>query len=747
MKWFSRFLGFLTTPHQRIIDEEQRANSKLLAAIILATIPGVLISITAQIATNEISLPSLLAAGAALTSLLALYIFNRIGYHIIAGIAFDLSGIGSILAQAIINRNPFLFLFLFLPLLVSSLFRPFKYLVAELIILLIIIASQPLFNSSFTIDFAYLITASYMLFGGIMIVVHKTHRDRLETIRRQKLEESEMRYALAASAASDGLWDWDFTQNSVYYSPRWKEMLGYKPEEISDSPEEWRGRIHPEDVTLVSHSLGQLFQVQHEPFEIEYRMQHKEGHYIWVLSRGIAVYDQNGGLLRTVGSHSNITTRKQAEDKLQHDALHDALTGLANRNLLTERLQRIIQYSNKERRYSFAVLYLDLDNFKNVNDSLGHEAGDELLLLIANKLKGVVFDLDTVARLGGDEFVILLEGIDSIQRPTGIAERILSIFSEPLKVRGTSVRLTASMGVVVGTPEYTNPEELLRDADIAMYQAKGLGKARFEIFNPIMREQILRRLELERELYLAVQNHEFVLVYQPIISLNTGKLKGFEALIRWEHPKHGQILPSEFIFIAEETGLIHSIGEWVLTTACQKLTEWSNQTRQGRRLSISVNVSGKQLANPDFYKIVEKALKASSLNPSRLKLEITESTILENKKETIINIEKFNEIGVDLHLDDFGTGQSSIGYLHRFSISTLKIDRLFVNQMENEQNINLVRGIIDMAHAMKLNVIAEGIETQEQEKLLKALKCPFGQGYKFAHPLPETEIRQFITRE
>jgi len=446
----------------------------------------------------------------------------------------------------------------------------------------------------------------------------------------------------------------------------------------------------------------------------------------------------------------NVTKRKLLEIQLLHDALHDALTGLPNRNLFMNRLTHVVDLAKRRNDYLFAVLFIDLDRFKVINDSLGHIIGDQLLVAISSKLKACLRPGDTVARLGGDEFAILLEDINSINDATLIAERIQQELLLPLNLDGHEVFTTASIGIVSSAIRYERPEELLRDADTAMYHAKSLGKSRYELFDSTMHARVVALLQLENDLRRAVERQEFQIYYQPIVSLTTGKIAGFEALVRWQHPEHGLVSPDAFIQLAEETGLILPIGEWILYEACQQAQLWQALCPEQPPLTISVNISSKQFSQPNLAKQIGQILRQTKLQPSSLKLEITESIIMENTKLTKAAIEDLKALNIHLCLDDFGTGYSSLSYLHSFPVDTLKADRSFISAMDisNENSsLNITRTIMMLAHNLGINVVAEGVETAKQLMQLKALKCQFAQGYFFSKPLAREEAEALIISE
>jgi len=542
----------------------------------------------------------------------------------------------------------------------------------------------------------------------------------------ESLRESEERYALAVLGANEGLWDWNLKTNQFYYSPRWKSMLGCEEIEIGTTPEEWFNRIHPEDSARVKEEMEAHHAGQTPHFENEHRMLHKDGTYRWMLARGIAVRDRQGKAYRMAGSQTDITEGKVA----------DVLTGLPNRILFMDRLGRSVERAKYRKGYLFAVFFLDLDRFKVVNDSLGHLIGDQLLVATARRLQGCLHTGDTIARLGGDEFSILLDDIREVSDATRIAERIQRQLALPFNINGHEVFTTASIGIALSSTGYERPEDLLRDADTAMYRAKALGKARYEVFDSAMRERAVARLQLETDLRRAMERKEFRVYYQLIVSLDDGHISGCEALLRWQHPTRGLVSPSEFIPVAEETGLIVPIGRWVLHEACRQLHAWQQKFRSKSPLTISVNFSSKQFMQPELVDQMKQILTSTGLEPHSLKLEITESLIMENPEAARALLLQLKALDIQLGIDDFGTGYSSLSYLHRFPIDRLKIDRSFVNRMGlDKENAEIVRTIVTLAHNLGVDVIAEGVETAEQLALLRALKCKYGQGFLFSPPV------------
>jgi diguanylate cyclase (GGDEF)-like protein/PAS domain S-box-containing protein len=558
------------------------------------------------------------------------------------------------------------------------------------------------------------------------------------------LRESEERYALAARAANDGLWDWDLAAGKIYFSPRWKSMLGWEEHEISDSTEEWFRRIHPDDADRVRADINAYLEEMTAHYEDEYRILHRDGNYLWMLGRAFAVRDDKGKAYRMAGSQTDITRGKVV----------DVLTGLPNRVLFMDRLGRAFERSQRRKDKTLALIFLDLDDFKLINDSMGHLMGDQLLVAIAGRLESTVRSGDsiarfgrnnTIARLGGDEFTILLEEIPGALDATHVAERILKELSEPFVVGGQELFPSASMGIALYNPSYQNPEELLRDADTAMYSSKALGKGRFEIFDSNMRANTIARLQLETELRKALERKEFEVHYQGIVSLETGRILGFEALVRWRHPARGLISPGEFIPVAEETGLIVPLGQWVLETAAQQMRIWQSRFPKDPPLLISVNLSARHFLQPELLEQCRAMLEKTQLSHSSLNLEVTESAMMPDPESAIEVMGQLKSLGIKIAMDDFGTGYSSLSYLHRFPLDSLKIDRSFVSRMMEDDEI--VRTIITLGRNLGLTVIAEGVETADQAARLRELGCEFAQGYLFSVPVNAQQVTDLLTAQ
>jgi diguanylate cyclase (GGDEF)-like protein/PAS domain S-box-containing protein len=562
----------------------------------------------------------------------------------------------------------------------------------------------------------------------------------------EALRESEERYALAARGANDGLWDWNLLDNLIYFSPRWKSMLGYQEEEIGNSPEAWLDRIHIADRERVKNEIDAHLQGRTPHFESENRVQHKDGTFRWILSRGLAVRDASGNASRMAGSQTDITEGKVA----------DALTGLPNRLLFLDRLVRLIEHTKRHKDYLFAVLFLDLDGFKMINDSLGHVAGDQLLVEVAKRLEKCLRVSDTItrieklftlARLGGDEFTILLDQVKDSSDATLVAERLMKAMEAPFALCGKKVFTSVSIGIALSDIGYEKPEDMLRDADTAMYRAKSLGKARYEVFDLEMRASVIARLQLETDLRDALEREEFRNFYQPIVCLKSGTITGFEALLRWQHPTRGLLQPCDFIPVAEETGMIRDLGWWNLRQACRQIGVW-NASRNGQPpLTMSVNLSVKQFLQPNLVSAIGKLLFETATSPEILKLEITESTVMADPSAAVEMLSQIKSLGIQLSIDDFGTGYSSLSYLHRFPLDTLKIDGSFTKTIsQGGESTEIVRTILPMANSLHLNVIAEGVETAEQLAILRQLHCEYAQGYYFSKPVSAEEAAALLEK-
>jgi len=520
------------------------------------------------------------------------------------------------------------------------------------------------------------------------------------------------------------------------------EILGYTDRELLAT--DFQGFVHPDERITARTKWEQLLSGRIPGYQIETRCIHRDGQVVWVLwsvSRAIVEHSESAHLIFQI---QNITDRKAAEERLQHDAFHDALTGLPNRALMMDHLRLAIARNKRKSEVTFAVLYLDLDRFKVVNDSFGHMIGDQLLIGIARRLEGCVRPGDTVARVGGDEFTILLEDVTNVGEAVSVAERIQQELKLPFNLSGRDVFTTVSVGIAPGSNSYNQPDEILRDADTAMYRSKSLGKARHETFDEEMQARTVNLLQMENDLRRAYERNEFFVNYQPIVALDDFRVCGFEALLRWQHPDRGLISPAEFIPIAEESGQILQIGEWVLREACHQLQRWQEKFPSNKPLYMTVNLSAKQFAQPDLVDRVRAILTETKIDPAFLKLEITESVVMDNFASAAAMLSQLRALGVGLSIDDFGTGYSSLTYLHQFPIDTLKIDRSFVTRMDKE-NVEIVRTILMLAENLGMDAVAEGVETEEQMTLLRNLSCQSAQGYFFSKPLSVADAEAMIS--
>jgi diguanylate cyclase (GGDEF)-like protein/PAS domain S-box-containing protein len=561
--------------------------------------------------------------------------------------------------------------------------------------------------------------------------------------RIRKLRQREERYALAVRAANDGIWDWNLKTNEIYFSERWKEILGYKDEEIGSDVNEWFRRIHPDDQKQVQSNLITHLRDATPRFECEYRMQHANGKYLWVISRGKAMRDADGNAYGFGGSQSDITARKLAEERLAHDAVHDALTGLPNRILFLDRLQNRLDRTRRNSSDTFAVMFIDLDRFKVVNDSLGHAFGDQLLVTTGWRLQHCLRPEDTVARLSGDEFAVLLDVVHNSNDIRGVAERIRAQLITTTLLGVVERSPTASIGIVMFNNNYMAAEDLLRDADLAMYHAKRLGGNQYQFFDDTMHTSAVELLQLEGELKHAVDRNEWLVHYQPIISITSGKPVGAEALVRWLHPQRGMLAPGEFIQVAEDTGLILPIGEYVLMTACKQAKAWRDAGQS--KFWVSVNISARQFKNKDLVETIARILEETGLSSDGLRLEITESVAVQNKEFTIKIMNELDAMGVYTSLDDFGTGYSSLSYLKQFPLRILKVDQSFIQDIQrNSKNEALIKAIIGMARSLGLEVVGEGVEKAEQLNFLRTEMCDQAQGFLLGRPIPAEDLGELL---
>lgn len=568
-----------------------------------------------------------------------------------------------------------------------------------------------------------------------------------QTLAEQRLRASAERSAASLRGTNDGFWDWDLMARRISFSPRWTSMLGYGEDEVKGDLETWLSLVHPEDRPEFEERLRAHLNGATEFFVSEHRMRTKPGSPLWVLTRGQATRDPAGVAVRMAGSQTDISARIHAEERLKHGALHDSLTELPNRTLFMDHLRSAISRAQRNEGSRFAVYYMDLDRFKIINDGMGHLAGDQLLVEVGRRLRSCLRDSDMLARLGGDEYAILAEGVVSGPEALAFANRFLAQFAAPFSIEGRDVFTSGSIGIALSNPSYDNPAEMVRDADTAMYHAKSRGRSMAAIFDPSMRSQARRLLDLETGLRQAVEASRLSVNYQPIVSLTTRRVAGFEALVRWLHPKWGYVSPVEFIPVAEECGLIHPVGRFVLREACRKLKVLQTRYPSRPPLTMSVNLSGVQFLRPDLLNQIDMVMREFGLDPRDLHLEITESVIIENAEYARQMIDQIRAQNVRLSIDDFGTGYSSMANLKKLPIHTVKIDQSFVKKMkEDDESLEIVRATISMAHNLGMSVIAEGVENPDEVKILSAMKCEFGQGYLFAKPLNDEAVENLLSK-
>lgn len=564
--------------------------------------------------------------------------------------------------------------------------------------------------------------------------------------KEELLRKSEERYQLALLASKDGIYDWDIKNNKVFYSKTWNKIIGYEENELPDTYEVLEKLIHPEDRKAVLNVRNKYLNREIDKYNIEYRLVKKDGSYIWIQDSALAMWDNEGNPIRIIGTYTDIDQRIKREKTIFNMAYYDSLTGLPNRRYFEQILKNALEVSkNSDRASKGIVLFVDLDNFKNINDTLGHDVGDKLLKIIANKLKEVLRKEDTISRFGGDEFLILQPDINTYEEAVESINRIIDIFKDLWILGEHKLYITPSIGITVYPDDGDDVNIILRNADTAAYDAKFSGKNGYKFFKKSMFDQVLRKTEIEKALREAVKNNEFELYYQPQVEVSTGRIVSLEALIRWKNPELGFVSPMEFIPIAEETGLIVDIGEWVIRNACKQNKEWKNKGYFYD--TIAVNVSSLQLRQRGFVDLVKNVLKETELKPEFLELEITESVLMESLEKSVEILNELREIGVKTALDDFGTGYSSLNYLIKIPIDTLKIDKTFIdNVCTNYSQKSIIEGIIIIAHEMALDVVAEGVEVQEQLKILADKKCDKIQGYFFSKPYEAKDIEKILQK-
>ena len=553
------------------------------------------------------------------------------------------------------------------------------------------------------------------LHGHIEIALYKARMEK-------KLKDSEERYVLATMGANDGLWDWDLTTHSIYFSPRWKSMLGYGDGEIGEHPREWLTRLHPEDRPRVKQQIAAHITGKAQHFESEYRIRCKDGTYRWALTRGLASVDSNGKAQRIAGSQTDITERK----------LYEPLTGLPNRILFADRVQNILDRSQPKDKSRFAVLSIRMADFKDVADGL-HSDRDELFLQIAQRARESLRDGDTLAHFGEETLGVLLEAIDPSEA-NAVAEKVQEAFNRPFHVDVQRVYFQSCIGMAF-SDGYFNAEDMLRDAATAMSRAKTAGRSQIELFDERMRQHVAVRVQKESDLRRAIERDEFQVYYQPIVSLVSGKLTGFEALVRWAH-KDGLRLPSDFIPLAEETGLIIPIENFVLRNAVKQMREWESYLKIGSGITMSVNLCPQHYSESNLVEDIKRLLLVTGFDPQLLKLEITESALMRDTETVSKTLSQLDDLNIKLAMDDFGTGYSSLSVLHQFPIKTLKIDRCFVESLgRRAESRKIVQAIVSLGRNLGMDITAEGVENPRQIVELQAFNCSHAQGFLFSKPI------------
>jgi len=552
----------------------------------------------------------------------------------------------------------------------------------------------------------------------------KVHLRMIEAVRR--LRHTEERFSLLLTGSNEGLWDWDLRTDKVYFSPFWKQLLGLQEHEVGDSPGEWMDRIHPEDRDRVEEALRQHLSGSSASFASQHRLQHADGGYRWMVLRGVARREEGVDKpVRIAGTLADVTASR----------LYDALTGLPNRTLMLDRIERAIARARRKSELIFALLVVSLDRFEVLQTQLSEREIRMVLATAGKRLQQLMRTADTVARLEGPNFAIHLDEIRHVSDAQRVAGRVAESLGAPIDLGGREFRLSTSIGIALSVTGYERPEDILRDAFVAMNQARSGGGNRQEMFDQKMQSEVELRMRLEADLRRALERDEFQVFYQPIVSLDTWRISGFEALVRWRHPERGLVSPAEFIPVAEETGQIVPIGEWVLRESSRQMKCWQDEHPE-LDLSISVNLSGRQVAEPDLVDTVARVIDETGLRPGSLKLELTETLLMHHYEGAIQKMHDLRDMGIKLSIDDFGTGYSSLSHLHRFPIDFLKVDRSFVGRVgQDARESEIVKVIVGLGRNLGMKVIAEGVETSEQAGFLRDLECEFGQGYYFARPL------------
>lgn len=572
-------------------------------------------------------------------------------------------------------------------------------------------------------------------------------QDISERIAIEKaLIKTQLHKNVVMQIANDGVWDWHLSTNFVLFDERYYTMAGYKKDAFPYTFEEWEKRVHPDDLPHATDCYQAYLNGTTDKFDVEFRFLCQDQSYMWIQAKGkIVERDDDGEPTRFIGTHSDISVQKNYQEKILHQAHFDSLTYLPNRFLSLDRLNHAcIEAKRKEELV--ILLFLDLDDFKKINDSIGHDIGDLLLIEAANRLRNVVREVDTVGRLGGDEFVIILSGLKNTNEAQPIVENLLNKFREVFVIKKRQMMLTSSVGIAIYPNDANNSAELLRNADSAMYAAKELGRNTFSYYTSSMNKCAQRRIAIEEQFNGALTRKEFTVVFQPKFDISTAKIMGAEALLRWHNPALGNVSPDEFIPIAEQTGHIVPLGQFVLEQALQHTSCWHKAFHSD--FQIAVNLSPRQFRDPQLLPFIDKCLSKMNLAPSKLELEITEGVLLSGHSYVDQILTGLNNKGIKLAMDDFGTGYSSLNYLRTYPFDVVKIDRSFINEInKSEKTKSLINAIICMSHALELKVVAEGIETESQFNLLEMLNCDYGQGYLFSKPICAEDMTKLLQKE
>ena len=570
------------------------------------------------------------------------------------------------------------------------------------------------------------------LFNGLLGTIEEEN---------SSLKASEERFRKLTALSPVGIFQVDPKQQLQYVNQRWRDI--HSSDEETPNLQEWFDQIHPADLVPAQQAWNRLV-VEQESIALELRLVRRDGSHTWIHLLAGALHDRNGELLGYLGAISDISELKAAQIQMENLAFYDPLTGLANRRLFKNRLEKAVK-SVLRSGSSMALMFLDMDQFKRINDTLGHDAGDILLKEVAVRLNATVRENDTVSRIGGDEFTILLTDVHQTADVLIVAEKLLRSLAKPIRIKGQDIVTTVSIGITMTPEDSTDVNTLMKNADLAMYRAKELGRNNFQFYSEDMNHSILEHLAMEKELKEAIQREQFTLMFQPKVSLFDYGITGVETLIRWEHPDKGMITPDRFIPVAEETGQILEIGDWVLEQSCRQISSLIRNNVLPTSAKVAVNLSAKQFADPDLAQRIRNVIEISQLPPECLELEITESTLMDDVESAIGIMQEIKKTGVSIAIDDFGTGYSSLAYIKRFPIDVLKVDRSFVMDIPEDQNdMAITAAVIAMAHKLSLEVVAEGVETQEQLHFLRRNNCDEGQGYLFSRPLSLGQLHQFL---